>query len=107
MELLDANSKYALIRHSNGIELTVSVRDLAPYPRTDTGESVSDGEGSLSEPSDGDDARSGSAEIPGTPLTADSSGSGAVGEHQDTDTVPLRRSGRARRAPQRYGQWTK
>ena len=32
VELLDANPKYSLIRHENGVESTVSTKDLAPYP---------------------------------------------------------------------------
>ena len=33
MELLEANSHYALIKDQRGITKTVSVQDLAPYPR--------------------------------------------------------------------------
>ena len=35
MELLEANPHYALIKDQRGITKTVSVQDLAPYPRND------------------------------------------------------------------------
>ena len=35
MELLEANPHYALIKDQRGITKTVSVKDLAPYPRND------------------------------------------------------------------------
>ena len=35
VELLEANPHYALIKDQKGIQKTVSVQDLAPYPRND------------------------------------------------------------------------
>ena len=35
MELLEANPHYAMIKDQKGITKTVSVQDLAPYPRND------------------------------------------------------------------------
>jgi len=33
VELIEANGNYAVIRHRDGQESTVSTSDLAPYPR--------------------------------------------------------------------------
>ena len=108
VELINANTKYALIRHGNGKESTVSVTDLAPCPRLES------------------DIRSPDATSPGniTPvknnfeespkITADeesdqlSENDHSIELIQDTakesqSSEPLRRSTRIRRAPDFYG----
>ena len=40
VQLLDANPSYAHIRHENGVESTVSLRDLAPYGEDGVSETV-------------------------------------------------------------------
>ena len=106
VELLDANPKYALIRRENGMESTVSVRDLAhcpssgvestldvrpqfePLPEIATPESEPAADKQTS-----DESNNRETSIDESPL--------------DVETqAPLRRSGRIRRAPERYGEWT-
>ncbi|XP_077969314.1 uncharacterized protein LOC144423026 [Styela clava] len=92
VDLLDANSKYALVRHSDGRQTTVSVKDLAPCPDqskakpTETPNDLNDAD----LPEAQDELNSTSDENSETPV-------------EDTESPQLRRSGRIRKSPDWYG----
>ena len=99
VELLDANPTYAHIRHQDGRESTVSVRDLAPYPKVQDSYSAAEVQ-----------------ETPSSPLSPERV---PVATHRaspkDTDPQPeakmeadvatplVRKSARVTKAPDRYG----
>lgn len=118
VELLDANPKYALIRHRNGTESTVSVRDLAPCPREEnengvdfrSNEPVLDArpeeinqQNGLSPNSSDQNTNSPSADV-----QSDSHDTSIAGNepHTTVEEPPIRRSSRIRRAPDWYGDRT-
>ena len=108
VELLDANPKYALIRHADGRESTVSTGDLAPYPDDANNQkpiTVKPIENSkiLSE-----EARDVSATDIHDKSCQDSPDSPTESENSPspldiTDVPILRRSTRIKRQPDRYG----
>ena len=91
VELVEANSKFALIRYANGKESTVSVRDLAPCP-----EDPKEQNDSVVDPTEEEPAEQTASEN---------------GEHISTGepsvTPPrensVRHSARTRKPPERYG----
>ena len=108
VELLDANPKYALIRHADGRESTVSTGDLAPYPDDANNQkpiAVKPIENSkiLSEEardvSTTDTHDKSCQESPNTPKESENSPSPL----DITDMPTLRRSTRIKRQPDRYG----
>ena len=110
VELLDANPKYALIRHKNGIESTVSVKDLAPCPPTDTQINLDQSaEREVTPENATPETVPSSEEIPiPTSQECNLLESSPIDQTTDTNTEepPLRRSGRIRRAPDWYGDRT-
>ncbi|XP_077966874.1 uncharacterized protein LOC144420910 [Styela clava] len=92
VDLLDANSKYALVRHSDGRQTTVSVKDLAPCPDqskakpTETPNDLND----AGLPEAQDELNSTSDEKSETPV-------------EDTESPQRRRSGRICKSPDWYG----
>ena len=98
VELLDVNPTYANIRHQDGRESTVSVRDLAPYP-----------EGQVNYPTTTAAEDQNHPSLPELEMEDPIHNTGTEGEEQVTSpTVPLepptvRRSARIPKAPMRYG----
>ena len=104
VELLDANPTYANIRYSNGRESTVSIRDLAPSPRSKI---ISDG--------NQDPQNNGTASFYKQDLLSSDETNQAIAENDDDqekildaleETAPSsmpRRSLRTNKPPARYG----
>ena len=92
VELLDVNPTYANIRHKDGRETTVSVRDLAPYP----GDQVCD--------PIGESAATENLQLP-QPMEPEVKDQAPGTEAEEREVVPpvLRRSERMSKAPNRYG----
>lgn len=109
VELLEANPSYAYIKFDSGRETTVSLRDLAPYPVSDSPENLSASHPvSLSVPPRNANSPQSLAETSEslqpvetfegepdrtTPKTGEESAAGS--------SRPLR----ATRPPERYGEW--
>jgi len=112
VELIEANGNYAVIRHSDGQESTVSTSDLAPYPRPHEVRTQRPSEAPVLENSEGSQAldadsadvcdsgatpRDGELEVPDD---------GSPAPNCDSPVPMLRRSTRQRRPPDRYWEWT-
>jgi len=100
VELVETNPSYAVVRFSDARENSVSTSDLAPLPESPVG--------LVDVPPDGvfDDVRCHQPELsPGADLDAngnvDTAPAGSPAE--SPRNVPLRRSTRIRRPPDRYG----
>ena len=98
VELLEANPSYAHIRHCNGRETTVSLRDLAPCAETI--------EKHLIEHSPPDESCRNTevthAERPSCDEIITNDGTSNGQEYVQQNVLPLRRSTRERRPPARY-----
>ena len=92
VELLDVNPTYANIRHKDGRETTVSVRDLAPYP----GDHVCD--------PNGESATTENLQLP-QPMEPEVEDHAPDTEAKEKEVVSpvLRRSERMPKVPNRYG----
>ncbi|XP_077971775.1 uncharacterized protein LOC144425881 [Styela clava] len=112
VELLEANTKYSLIRYPDGRESTVSTSDLARFPETvqsDYKQLEFEKTKSISESTHKDvpfsfenlDSKNGDT-IPSDDLVE-------VADKTSTpikkEEMPIRRSSRFKRAPDRYGDW--
>ena len=84
---MEANQHYAIVRHEDGSESSVSTSDLAPYPRSEN-----DATSETTEDTSSADVMSRTSEMDE--------------RLPDETSVPLRRSNRERRPPDRFGDWT-
>ena len=117
VDLIEANPKYALIRYPNGRESTVSVTDLAPFPKISSASSPGDTRSLLSELPVPEDQNSPSSHDQS--LTKETSRSSETCEKtaptcesaidsnitDAKDVTPPRRSSRISKPPDRYGEW--
>ena len=108
---MEANQHYAIVRHEDGSDSSVSTSDLAPYPRSESD--------ATSETTDEDTS---SADVTSRTLETEErlpdepEESTDAGEKNDVTrgprdfggetSVPLRRSNRESRPPDRFGDWT-
>ena len=105
VELLESNPTYALIKHQDGRESTVSVRDLAPCPRNvledinKTTSSVSDPARMISHPVGLENPSTECKETLRTPMTVEEPSPAVPGE----GAAETRRPSRTIKAPERYG----
>ena len=112
VELIEANGNYAVIRHSDGQESTVSTSDLAPYPRPHEVRTQRPSEAPVLENSEGSQALDAdSADVCDSGATPrdgelDVPDDGSPAPNCDSPVPMLRRSTRQRRPPDRYGEWT-
>ena len=116
VDLIEANPKYALIRYPNGRESTVSVTDLAPFPKISSTSSPGDTKSLVSELPITEDQISPSHD---KSVTKETSGSSETCEKlaptsesaidsnvtDAKDVTPPRRSSRISKPPDRYGEW--
>jgi len=109
VELIEANGHYAVIRHSDGQESTVSTSDLVPYPRSHEVQTQHPFEApvldnsEVSQALDADDRESGATPRDSEPEVSDD---GSQAPNCDAPVPMLRRSTRQRRPPDRYRDWT-
>ena len=110
IDLVEANQHYAIVRHEDGSESSVSTSDLAPYPRSEN-----DATSETTEDTSSADVTSRTPEInerlPDEPQESTDAGEKNDVTHGPRDfggetSVPLRRSNRERRPPDRFGDWT-
>jgi len=110
VDLVEANQHYAIVRHEDGSESSVSTSDLALYPRSESDATSETTEGTSSA-----DVTSRTPEmeerLPDEPEELTDAGEKNDVTHGPRDfggktSVPLRRSNRERRPPDRFGDWT-
>ena len=100
VDLLEANPSFAVVRFRDGRESTVSTKDLAPYPLSET--AGPDDEGTVNVPSE--EQLLDSEEIESTPPNQSISLQETQGcSDLANEPCELRRSKRERKAPDRYG----
>jgi len=106
--LLEANPTFAYVRFPDGKETSVSIKDLSPCPSFDSSsrpsvETFADNvlESSVAEPGR-------ELDVTAPPVVNESDGGGSSSvDHESAgdNTMPLRRSTRLRKAPERIGVW--
>ena len=110
VDLVEANQHYAIVRHADGSESSLSTSDLAPYPRSE-----SDATSDTTEDTSPADVTSRTPtmeeRVPDEPEESTDTGEKNDVTHGLRDfggeaSVALRRSNRERRPPDRYGDWT-
>jgi len=107
---VEANQHYAIVRHEDGSESSVSTSDLAPYPRSE-----SDATSETTEDASSADVTSRTPEMEERLPDEPEESTDAVEKNDVTHgprdfggeaSLPLGRSNRARRPPDRFGDWT-
>ena len=99
VELLEANPSYAHIRHHNGRETTVSLRDLAPCAEPIVKHSI---ENRQSVPQVEQLVKVNQAENSSCDERIKNDGTAKNNEYLEQNTMPLQRSTREKKAPDRY-----
>ena len=110
VELIEADPSFVRIRHTNGIETTVSTKDLAPFPRKLCPTTTKDQKQSILSPVEQMPAElEANRETETVSSSCETSSENNASEclfDNNTITPQLRRSTRIKKKPDRYGDTT-